>query len=58
MQARGHDRPIQPGQPHAGLRVWYASFLVGIASLLWFPLTFILLLPQYQPVEQNPDRPI
>ena len=29
-----------------------------IASLLWIPATFILLLPQYQPVEQNPDRPI
>ena len=29
-----------------------------IASLLWVPLTFVLLLPQYQPVEQNPDRPI
>jgi rod shape-determining protein MreD len=29
-----------------------------IASLLWIPLTFGLLLPQYRPVEQNPDRPI
>ena len=29
-----------------------------VASLLWIPATFILLLPQYQPVEQNPDRPI
>jgi rod shape-determining protein MreD len=29
-----------------------------IASLLWIPATFILLLPQYQPVEQDPDRPI
>lgn len=29
-----------------------------VATLLWIPATFILLLPQYQPVEQNPDRPI
>jgi rod shape-determining protein MreD len=36
------------------------SYFVGpmIATLLWIPATFILLLPQYQPVEQNPDRPI
>ncbi|MCK6411932.1 MAG: rod shape-determining protein MreD [Azonexus sp.] len=29
-----------------------------IATLLWPLLTLALLLPQYQPVEQNPDRPI
>ena len=36
------------------------GFLIGpvIASLLWIPATFVLLLPQYRPVEQNPDRPI
>jgi len=36
------------------------GFFTGpvVASLLWVPLTFVLLLPQYQPVEQNPDRPI
>jgi len=36
------------------------SYFIGpfVASLLWIPATFILLLPQYQPVEQNPDRPI
>ena len=36
------------------------GYFVGpiIATLLWIPATFILLLPQYQPVEQNPDRPI
>jgi rod shape-determining protein MreD len=28
------------------------------AMLLWFPLTFVLLLPQYRPVEQDPNRPI
>ena len=36
------------------------GYFIGpfIASLLWIPATFILLLPQYRPVEQNPDRPI
>ena len=36
------------------------SYFIGpfIAALLWIPATFILLLPQYQPVEQDPDRPI
>ena len=36
------------------------DYFVGplIGSLLWVPLTFILLLPQFRPVEQNPDRPI
>lgn len=36
------------------------GYFIGplIASLLWGPLTFVLLLPQYRPVEQNPDRPI
>jgi rod shape-determining protein MreD len=27
-------------------------------ALLWFPLTFILLLPQYQPIEKDENRPI
>jgi rod shape-determining protein MreD len=36
------------------------SYFVGpfVATLLWFPLTFVLLLPQYRPVEQDPNRPI
>lgn len=36
------------------------GFFVGpfVATLLWIPATFVLLLPQYQPVEQDPDRPI
>ena len=29
-----------------------------VATLLWFPATFILLLPQYQSVDQDPNRPI
>jgi rod shape-determining protein MreD len=36
------------------------GYFIGpfIGALLWFPMTFVLLLPQYRPVEQNPDRPI
>lgn len=29
-----------------------------VATLLWIPATFVLLLPQYQSVDENPDRPI
>lgn len=37
--------------------VWYfASSLSG--ALLWLPLSFLLLLPQYQPVERDDNRPI
>ena len=36
------------------------GYFVGpfVATLLWIPATFILLLPQYRPVEQDPNRPI
>lgn len=36
------------------------GYFVGplIATLLWVPATFVLLLPQYQPVNQDPNRPI
>ena len=29
-----------------------------IETALWIPLTYLLLLPQYRPVEQDPNRPI
>lgn len=29
-----------------------------VAALLWYPLTFMLLLPQYQPSEKDENRPI
>lgn len=36
---------------------WY--FLSSFTSvLLWLPLTYLLLLPQYQPVERDDNRPI
>lgn len=29
-----------------------------VATLLWIPATFLLLLPQYQPVERDENRPL
>ena len=36
------------------------SYFVGplFGALLWLPLTFALLLPQYQPVDRDANRPI
>lgn len=35
---------------------WFIGSFVGAA--LWHPLTYLLLLPQYQPVERDDNRPI
>ncbi|MDP3639042.1 MAG: rod shape-determining protein MreD, partial [Azonexus sp.] len=29
-----------------------------VAAALWIPVTYLLLLPQYRPEKQDPDRPI
>ena len=36
------------------------GYLIGplVAALLWVPATYVLLLPQYQPVERDENRPI
>ena len=36
------------------------GYLVGplVATALWIPATFLLLLPQYQPVERDANRPL
>ena len=36
------------------------GYFVGplIAAPLWIPATFVLLLPQFQPVERDDNRPI
>lgn len=37
----------------------FAWFLASVSgTLIWYPLTFLLLLPQYQPVERDENRPI
>lgn len=35
---------------------YFLGSLTG--TLLWFPLTFVLLLPQYQPIDKDENRPI
>lgn len=36
------------------------GYLIGplVATVLWIPATFLLLLPQYQPVEHDANRPL
>jgi rod shape-determining protein MreD len=36
--------------------LWLLSSVV--AAALWYPLTYLLLLPQYRPVEKDANRPI
>jgi len=36
--------------------LWFVSAVTG--GLLWYPITFLLLLPQYRPVERDENRPI
>ncbi|GAB2180886.1 rod shape-determining protein MreD [Denitratisoma sp. agr-D3] len=36
--------------------LWFVSSISG--GLLWYPITFLLLLPQYRPVERDENRPI
>ncbi len=46
---------VMPGASLPGLD-YFIGPLVGVC--LWWPLTFILLLPQYQPVSRDANRPI
>lgn len=43
------------GGEFPGLAYFAASF---VAAALWHPLTYLLLLPQYRPVERDDNRPI
>jgi rod shape-determining protein MreD len=36
--------------------LWFSGSFLG--ALLWYPLTYVLLLPQFQPVERDDNRPI
>jgi rod shape-determining protein MreD len=36
--------------------LYFAASLVG--TLMWTPLTYLLLLPQFQPIEKDDNRPI
>jgi rod shape-determining protein MreD len=44
-----------PGIDLPGLSYFLGPF---VGALLWWPLTFILLLPQYQPLDRDANRPI
>lgn len=37
---------------------WWMFFGCFVAALLWIPLHYVLLLPQYRPVERDENRPI
>ncbi len=43
------------GGEFPGILFFLSSF---VAALLWHPLTYLLLLPQYRPVERDENRPI
>jgi rod shape-determining protein MreD len=43
------------GGEFPGLPYFLSSF---VATLLWHPLNYLLLLPQYRPVERDDNRPI
>jgi rod shape-determining protein MreD len=43
------------GGEFPGILYFLSSF---VAAGLWYPLTYVLLLPQYQPVERDENRPI
>ena len=43
------------GAEFPGLGYFLESFS---AALLWYPLTYLLLLPQYKPIEKDENRPI
>lgn len=43
------------GADFPGLPWFLGSFL---SATLWYPLTYLLLLPQYQPIERDENRPI
>ena len=44
-----------PGVEFPGLSYFIGPF---VGALLWWPLTFVLLLPQYQPLDRDANRPI
>ncbi|RTL50612.1 MAG: rod shape-determining protein MreD [Rhodocyclaceae bacterium] len=46
---------MMAGGAFPGILWFVSSFTSG---LIWYPLTFLLLLPQYRPVERDENRPI
>ena len=46
---------LVPGVDFPGLSYFIGPF---IGAVLWLPLTFVLLMPQYRPIEHDANRPI
>ena len=46
---------MMAGGEFPGVLYFLSSFT---ATLLWYPLTYLLLLPQYRPLEKDENRPI
>lgn len=46
---------LATGAEFPGIAYFLSSL---VATLLWHPLSYLLLLPQYQPVERDENRPI
>lgn len=46
---------FMPGAEFPGLSYFVGPFF---GALLWYPMTFLLLLPQYQPIDRDANRPI
>lgn len=44
-----------PGVDSPGLSYFIGPF---VGAVLWLPMTFVLLLPQYRPVDRDENRPI
>jgi rod shape-determining protein MreD len=46
---------LATGAEFPGLMYFLSAF---VATLFWYPLNYLLLLPQYRPVERDDNRPI
>lgn len=55
VQALQMTARLLSGADYPGL-AYFGGALVG--ALLWVPLTYLLLLPQHQPIERDANRPI
>ena len=62
----GGRHPAKEAAPYIAAQVAGAVAAAGvlyliaplIATMLWYPLTYLLLIPQYRPVDRDENRPI
>lgn len=55
VQAVQYGVRAMPGVDLPGLSYFFGAI---VGTFLWLPLTFVLLLPQYQPLNRDANRPI